>query len=398
MLDDVTLLVGWRNAEVGDHWFTIWPLHVMSWVRHRLCWLHLPAPAYMLCMFTTALATLLVLPQLANPGWFWNRPHCDTVYGDGSVTITETDGATLAPTTETLRPVTYAKVAALEEPNTLITIGRQAIQRSSDAGCSWQLLDKTPDDLSTYDVQPGPGDTAYIYSVNDQPIHRVKGSVVTTVQGPVNGGGLAALVAVPGRLRVVAGDGQLYDSYDDGVSWQRTGVPAARDLFLYDAVVNPRNPDHIVIGVMSDGVYVTYDGGRSWARSQPVSRVNAFSLAISPADPSKVWMEGYDRDRSTRFIWESADGGLKFEPVLDQSRATLINGNRMWASPVDPDLLYFSYGTSFANYGADLYRFRPVDRRADQAAQPQRRHPVTRLQPGGPENSLPGSGRGAVSL
>ena len=31
----------------------------------------------------------------------------------------------------------------------------------------------------------------------------------------------------------------------------------------------------------------------------------------------------------------------------------------MWGSPVDRDLLYFSYGTSFANYGADLYRFRP---------------------------------------
>jgi hypothetical protein len=31
----------------------------------------------------------------------------------------------------------------------------------------------------------------------------------------------------------------------------------------------------------------------------------------------------------------------------------------MWASPVDPDLLYFSYGTSFMNFGADLYRFVP---------------------------------------
>jgi hypothetical protein len=331
----------------------------MSQVCHGDCWPGTATGAYIWSMFTAALATLLVLPQFANPGWFWNRPHCESVYGDGSVTITETDGATLAPTTETLRPVTYAKVAALEEPNTLIAIGRQLIQRSSDAGCSWQLLDKTPDDLSTYDVQPGPGASAYIYSVNDQPIHRVKGSVVTTVQGPVDGGGLAALVAAPGTLRVVAGDGQVYDSYDDGLSWRRTGVPAARDLFLYDAVVDPRNHDHIVIGVMSDGVYVTYDGGRSWIRSQPVTRVNAFSLTISPADPSKVWMEGYDRDRSTRFIWESADGGLKFEPVLDQSRATLINGNKMWASPVDPDLLYFSYGTSFANYGADLYRFRP---------------------------------------
>ncbi|MGW7686940.1 VPS10 domain-containing protein [Kribbella sp. NPDC054772] len=304
-------------------------------------------------------ALLLLVPTATGPGWFWNEPHCDTVYGDGSVTITESDGATLAPTTGTLRPVTYAKVATLDEPNTLISIGKQSIQRSNDAGCSWQLLDKSPDDLSTYDVQPGPGDSAYIYSVNDQPIHRVHGSQVSTVAGPVDGGGLAALDARPGRLRAVAGDGQLWDSSNDGMTWQRVGVPAARDLFLYDAVVDPRNPDHIVIGVMSDGVYVTYDGGRTWTRSRPVERVNAFSLAISPADPSKVWMEGYDRDRSTRFIWESTDGGLKFREVLDQSRATLINGNRMWASPADPDLLYFSYGTSFANYGADLYRFRP---------------------------------------
>jgi hypothetical protein len=311
---------------------------------------------------TATVALLSVLPTPAGaapPDVSWNRPHCGKVYGDGSVTFTETDGQVLASTTGTLRAVTYAKVAALQEPNTLVSIGQQTIQRSSDAGCSWQLLDKVPDDLSTYDVQPGPGDSAYVYSVNDQPIHRVHGSQVTTVLGPVAGGGLAALHAQPGRLRAVAGDGQLYDSSNDGETWQRVGVPPAGDLFLYDAVVDPRNPDHVVAGVMSDGVYVTFDGGRTWNRSQPVERVNAFSLAMSPADPSKVWMEGYDRDRSTRFIWESADGGLKFREVLDQSRADLINGNKMWASPVDPDLLYFSYGTSFANFGADLYRFVP---------------------------------------
>ncbi|MEU8227883.1 hypothetical protein [Kribbella sp. NPDC048915] len=310
----------------------------------------------------TALLGLMHAPAHAaepDPSWNWNRPHCERVYGDGSVTFTETDGAVLAETTNRLRAVTYAKVATLQEPNTLITIGRQTIQRSSDAGCSWQLLDKTPDDLSTYDVQAGPGDSAYIYSVNDQPIHRVHGARVTTVLGPVPGDGVAALDARPGRLRAVARDGQLYDSADDGVSWRRVGVPAAGNLFVYDAVVDPRNPDHVVAGVMSDGVYVTFDGGRTWTRSRPVERVNAFSLAISPADPSKVWMEGYDRDRSTRFIWESADGGLKFREVLDQSRADLINGNQMWGSPVDPDLLYFSYGTSFGGYGADLYRFVP---------------------------------------
>lgn len=308
----------------------------------------------------TVLSALLpTSAQAAEPGWFWNRPHCDTVYGDGSVTITETDGEILAPTTGKLRAVTYAKVAALQEPNTLISIGQQTIQRSSDAGCSWQLLDKTPDELSTYDVQPGPGDSAYIYSVNDQPIYRVHGRQVSAVLGPVEWRGLAALDARPGRLRVVSGDGQVYDSADDGASWQRVGVPAAPNLFLYNAAVDPRNPDHIVIGVSSNGVYTTFDGGRTWTQSRPVERVNAFTVVMSPADPSKVWMEGYDRDRATRFIWESTDGGLKFREVLDQSRATLINGNHMWASPTDPDLLYFSYGTSFANFGADLYRFVP---------------------------------------
>jgi len=49
---------------------------------------------------------------------------------------------------------------------------------------------------------------------------------------------------------------------------------------------------------------------------------------------------GQPGGEGTRYIWQSDDGGRKFRTVLDQSRATLINGNRMWPSPVDPDLLY----------------------------------------------------------
>jgi hypothetical protein len=312
-------------------------------------------------LLVAALSLTFAVPAQAGfgPGWFWNIPHCDTVYGDGSVTITTSDGAVLAPTKSQLRPVTYGKVAALQQPNTLIAIGKQSIQRSSDAGCSWQQIDKSPDDLYAYSVAPGAGDAAYLYGVNDQPIYRVKGNQVSTVAGPVEGGGLAAFAATTDNLRVVAGDGQVFDSADDGLSWKRVGQPAARDLFVYNAVIDPKNPSHIVIGVMSDGGYATFDGGRTWARSKAVERVNAFSLAISPVNPSVVWLEGYDQDEATRYIWQSDDGGLKFRPVLDSSQATLYNGNKMWPSPVDADLLYFAYGTSFANYGSDLYRFRP---------------------------------------
>ncbi|GAB2594977.1 WD40/YVTN/BNR-like repeat-containing protein [Kribbella endophytica] len=308
-------------------------------------------------MLIHGLAALLMIP-VSSPGWFWNVPQCDTVYGDGGVTFSADDGARLAPTKQKLQRVTYAKVATLHEPNVLIAIGRQSIQRSADAGCSWQQIDKSPDDLATYDVTAGPGSTAYVHSVNDQPIHRVDGTRVSTVQGPTPGNGIAALHAGQGILRVLGGDGQVFGSIDDGVTWRPQGKTPARDLFVYDAVIDPTNPDHIVAGVMSDGVYTTFDGGRSWTRAAPVERVNAFSVAISPANPQRVWMEGYDRDASTRFLWQSDDGGRKFRPVLDESQATLYNGNRLWPSPVDPDLLYFAYGTSFANYGADLYRFR----------------------------------------
>lgn len=355
----------------------------MAFVSHGECWRTVAARTYTWFMtshrlragavlLTAALGLTTAIPATAaevgtgsDPGWFWNPPHCDTVYGDGSVTITSTDGAELAPTKGQVTPVTYPKVAALDAPNTLISIGKQSIQRSSDAGCSWQQIDKAPDDLSTYDVAAGAGESAYVYSVNDQPIHRVQGSEVSTVAGPVNGGGVAALSAdrsQPGLIRTVGGDGQVFDSADNGRTWQKSGVLPAADLFIYNAAIDPSNRDHIVVGTMSVGAFVTFDGGRHWTASLGLTRTNGFTVVISPANPSKVWVEGYDlngQGNSARHIWQSTDGGLKFDSVLDGTQATLINGNKMWPSPVDPDLLYFSYGTSFGGYGSDLYRFRP---------------------------------------
>lgn len=82
-------------------------------------------------LLATALGLIFTTPAGASgdPSWSWNPPQCDTVYGDGSVTFTQSDGAELAPSKGTLQPVTYGKVAALEEPNTLISIGRQAEER-----------------------------------------------------------------------------------------------------------------------------------------------------------------------------------------------------------------------------------------------------------------------------
>lgn len=303
-------------------------------------------------------------PAAAVDGW--HRPQCGVVQGDGSVTITRTDGAFLAPTSTALTPVAYTKLVALSTPNTLVAISKRSIQRSTDAGCSWQQIGSTEQDLAAYDVAAGPDGTAYAYGINDQPIYRVQGDTVTTVAGPVLYDGVVGLAVDPADarvLRVVSKAGQVYDSSDGGATWAPVGLPVGADQFLYKAAIDPADLDHVVVGTMSNGSFVTFDGGRSWTHSTGIgatARSNDFTVAISPADPRTVWVEGYDVSQNgngARHIWRSTDGGRSFASMLDGNQATLYNGNPMWPSPVDPDVLYFEFGTWFGGYGTDLYRY-----------------------------------------
>ncbi|MGS2614823.1 WD40/YVTN/BNR-like repeat-containing protein [Micromonospora sp. LZ34] len=304
------------------------------------------------------------VPAAADDGW--HRPQCGVVQGDGSATFTRSGGAFLSPTTTALTPVAYTKLTALNTPDTLVAISKRSIQRSTDAGCNWQQIATTQLDLAAYDVAAGPDGHAYVYGINDQPIYRVQGDQVSEVDGPVPYDGVVALAVDPTDarvLRVVSKAGQIYDSVDGGATWAPVGALVGTDQFLYEAAIDPSDRDHVIAGTMSNGSFVTFDGGRSWLRSSGVGatgRANGFSVAFSPADPRTVWLEGYDlslNDNSARRIWRSTDGGRSFLSVLDGTQATLINGTPMWPSPVDPDVLYFAFGTWWGGYGTDLYRY-----------------------------------------
>lgn len=303
-------------------------------------------------------------PAAAADGW--HRPQCGVVQGDGSVTFTRSDGAFLAPTTTAVSPVAYPRLVALDTPNTLVAVAKRSIQRSTDAGCTWRQIAGTELNLATYDLAAGPGGTAYAYGVNDQPVYRVQGDQVVQVAGPVADDGVAGLSVdrTDARvLRAVSKAGQVYDSADGGATWSAVGVPPGPDEFVYKAAVDPADRAHVIVGTMGHGSYVTFDGGQSWTRSTGVGatpQANGFSMAFSPADPRTVWLEGYDlsqNDNSARHIWRSTDGGRSFVSVLDGAGPTLINGTPLWPSPVDPDVLYFAYGTWFGGYGTDLYRY-----------------------------------------
>lgn len=294
----------------------------------------------------------------------WQAPSCSVVDSNGAFTYTTDRGKSLAPTTSQLQGVSYSHIAALPAANTLVGITKETIWRSTDAGCHWQLLTKAPA-MYQAEVAAGTHDTAYVYGINRQQMYVVDGASVATRLAPVKYDGVIGLAAdpvTPHRLRVVTGDGQIYQSDDDARTWEKVGHPATGLQWAYTAAFDPNDPDHVVVGGMGVS-FVTFDGGQTWQVARGLSadkRSNMFTAAVSPVDSSVVWAEVYDLSKAgpaARGIYRSTDGGRTFRLAVDGSRARLSNGVQVYPSPSDPDVVYFVYGSWFGGYGTDIYRY-----------------------------------------
>jgi len=141
--------------------------------------------------------------------------------------------------------------------------------------------------------------------------------------------------AQPGRLYAGTIPGGLFSSDDGGDSWtlnrplwnhdsrggdlfagaatsetQWSGTPASIDYGVFEPgihsiVVDPRDPEHLLVAVSSAGVIETSDGGRSW-RSRNKGMVNEYApnpesewvhdphyIAACPAQPDHLWQQNH---------------------------------------------------------------------------------------------------------
>lgn len=303
----------------------------------------------------------------------WQTPRCGVVDGDGSVSFTRNDGRAITLTSVPQQAVQYTYDVVPVGRNTLLAVdNRGALRTSGDAGCTWTALGGVTG-LDVPRLTAAGDGSAYVWDQNGLSLYRVHGTRVTALPPVATGYGLGvADLAVNGNVvRVVLGDGTVRDSSDAGASFHTTGRPVREgdtDLWVYSASIDPANPDHITIGTMSEGVYTTWLGGWQWTRAtmgKPGESVNAFSVAVSPADPRVVWAQGLNmaehdahHPSEGRHVYRSTDGGRTFGVVVDHvpGEVTLVNGALLAPHPTDAAVLYFVFGTSFANYGTDLFR------------------------------------------
>jgi len=291
------------------------------------------------------------------------------------MSTTATAGATFLPfrlPAHQSRPITWG-IAALDDSGTLVMQADDSLWASEDDGCKWTQIGHEV--VGFYRVAAASQGYAYAWQQNGGAIYRVRRNdgpgprwEVTYIKGKVNDmNGFAVDPADPLHVRTAGDPGQIWESFNGGQSWSPVGVPAMPGGFLgYVTAFDPADLDHVVYGRVTDGGFVTFDGGQTWTQatglaSAPGSNVNLFNAVISPADGDTVFAAAIDfsTGSSKRHIYASTDGGLTYGPVLTNG----VGGVHLQNSPVmkadadDPDVLRFIFSVSPVFGGTFFYQY-----------------------------------------
>lgn len=164
---------------------------------------------------------------------------------------------------------------------------------------------------------------------------------------------------VPGRLWAGTVPGGLFRSDDNGQSWtlveslwrmperQKWGG-AGGDLPGNSSVlVDPRDPQRLLVGVSTGGVWETRDGGATWTNvntgmyaeymppdlsGDPISQ-DVHQLAQCRAKPDTVWCQHHNG------VFRSTDGGHQWQEVKAITPSKF--GFAVAAHPKDPEAAWF---------------------------------------------------------
>ncbi|MFQ6005012.1 MAG: hypothetical protein ACE5OQ_05850 [Woeseia sp.] len=181
----------------------------------------------------------------------------------------------------------------------------------------------------------------------------LKGLSARTLGPAAVGGRIAAIDAVvanPNRIVVGAATGGIWISDNGGITWE--------PVFDNEAVasigalaINQSNPDIIWVGTgesnvrnstsIGGGVYKSVDGGMRWQFSGLAASERIDRIALHPTDPDIVYVAAMGTlwaPNSERGVYKTTDGGDTWSRILYVDQLTGATDIKM--DPTNPDKLY----------------------------------------------------------
>lgn len=150
------------------------------------------------------------------------------------------------------------------------------------------------------------------------------------------------------------GDG-VYKSYDEGKTWKYSGLPGSRHIAGIE--VHPKNPDIAYVAVQGAafgptkdrGIYRTVDGGDSWEQILFVNeRTGAADISLDQHNPRVLYAAMWEHQRTPwkvnsggagSALYKSTDGGDTWEK-LQEGLPVDMGKVAIQVSDVNPDWVY----------------------------------------------------------
>ena len=144
----------------------------------------------------------------------------------------------------------------------------------------------------------------------------------------------------PERIYLGTSAGRLFVSNDGGASWARLAhLGSGHDYVLDNVAVDPNDPKIIYVAAWSvendsGDLFRSKDGGKSWFTLNGVHGKSLRALALAPSNPKVVVVGALDG------VYLSSDQGESWFRITPTSNSELRNFESVAIDPKDPNVIY----------------------------------------------------------